>query len=349
MKRDVLAISCLLAMAPAAHADTSMIKPDEWAAYQAAFIEESGRIVDTGNGGVSHSEGQGYGMLLAVLAADRATFERVWSFTKTELLVRDDGLAAWRWEVDKTPHITDSNNATDGDILIAYALALAGTAWGDADKIVAATKMVQTIGTTMLAPFEDMLVIRPAGAGFSEADRPEDGPIINPSYWVFEAFPVFAQLTPDIDWTSVGTQGLTLMQRARIYPAMLPPEWLSLQASDLRPADGFPPDFGYNNIRIPVYMMRANVEARFLKPYAAIGDASGIDRVQVTTDAVLEKLTEPGYLLIQAAINCTLQGTAIPSELQTMTASTYYAATLQLLLLDHLRRDKPACLSGGGS
>jgi len=323
-----------------------MITADEWTAYLAAFVTDDGRIVDTGNGGISHSEGQGYGMLLSVLAGDKASFERVWSFTRTELMVRDDGLAAWRWEEKSTPHIADTNNATDGDMLIAYALALAGKAWGDADKTAAATTLVETIGTTMLEPFEDMLVVRPAAAGFSAEDRPDDGPVVNPSYWVFEAFPVFAELTPQIDWAGVGTQGLELMQRGRIYPAMLPPEWLSLEASKLRPADGFPPDFGYNNIRIPLYMMRAGVDAKFLKPYAAIGDAEGLHRIQVTTGADLETLAEPGYRLIQAAINCTLQGTPIPADLQTLTPSTYYAATLQLLLLDHLRRHQTTCLTG---
>ena len=40
--------------------------PDpRWAAYKTRFFQPEGRIVDTGNGGVSHSEGQGYGLLLA--------------------------------------------------------------------------------------------------------------------------------------------------------------------------------------------------------------------------------------------------------------------------------------------
>ena len=35
----------------------------EWLAFRNRFIAPEGRVVDTGNGGVSHSEGQGYAML----------------------------------------------------------------------------------------------------------------------------------------------------------------------------------------------------------------------------------------------------------------------------------------------
>lgn len=320
------------------------ITPAEWDAYKAAFVGEDGRVIDTGNGNISHSEGQGYGLWLSVLANDRASFERIWSFTSTELLVRDDGLAAWRWEPDRTPHIADANNASDGDTLIAYALDLAGTAWGAPDKTTAARRIVETLGKTMLTEANGLTLILPGATGFSAAER-ADGPVVNPSYWVFEAYPAFARLTPDIDWAKVAGDGLELVHQGRVYPAMLPPDWLSVRDGKYVPAEGFPPDFGYNNIRIPVYLMRAHADARYLKAYDEIGNEEGIGRVQVTTNSVLERLSEPGYRLIQAAIDCTLNDTAIPADLTTFSASSYYAATLQLLLLDYLRRDKATCLS----
>ena len=45
----------------------------EWQIYASTFVTADGRIVDNANGNVSHSEGQGYGLLLAALADD---FER---------------------------------------------------------------------------------------------------------------------------------------------------------------------------------------------------------------------------------------------------------------------------------
>ncbi|MDB5587687.1 MAG: Endoglucanase precursor [Devosia sp.] len=320
----------------------SVIAAAEWAAYQSHFLADDGRIIDTGNDNISHSEGQGYGMLLAVLAQDRAAFERIWSFTQTELMVRDDGLAAWRWEGDKTPHVTDPNNASDGDTLIAYALALAGQDWDEPEKTEAATRIVAALGT-MLIQQSGLTLLLPGGAGFAAADR-ADGPVVNPSYWIFEAYPVFAKLTPKIDWMGLSAGGLALLDRTEFAPSGLPADWVSLAGDKPKPAADFPAEFGYNNIRIPIYLMRAKTGNQQLKAFAHIGNELGLARVNVDTGAVQERLDEPGYRLIQAAIACTLDGTPVPAELRTFAPSSYYAATLQLLLLDHLRRDEASCL-----
>jgi endoglucanase len=47
-------------MLPHAWADTA------WESYKSRFMMPDGRIIDTGNGNVSHTEGQGFAMLLAV-------------------------------------------------------------------------------------------------------------------------------------------------------------------------------------------------------------------------------------------------------------------------------------------
>ena len=60
--------------------------PEAWRAYKTRFVTESGRIVDTANSGISHSEGQGYGMLLAVAANDRVAFDTIWGWTRANLM-----------------------------------------------------------------------------------------------------------------------------------------------------------------------------------------------------------------------------------------------------------------------
>lgn len=139
----VLSIMTLLTAVSAGR--TASIPPEAWSAYKSAFLDPGGRIMDTGNGNISHSEGQGYGMWLAVLSDSLADFELIWSFTRTELLVRDDGLSAWKWDPRTRPHVTDINNATDGDILIAYALALAAGQWNRQDYAEASTAMASAI------------------------------------------------------------------------------------------------------------------------------------------------------------------------------------------------------------
>ncbi len=88
---------------------------DAWAQYKAKFVID-GRVVDNVNR-ITHSEGQGYAMLIAVRASDRTTFDQIWRWTQRELYVRSDGLASWKWEEAAKPHVTDPNNATDGAIL----------------------------------------------------------------------------------------------------------------------------------------------------------------------------------------------------------------------------------------
>ena len=115
-------LACFLASCPqsgGAAPAQPLIAADDWQAYKARFFDRGGRIIDGANGNISHSEGQGYGLLLSVLANSQPDFELIWAFTRTELLLRDDGLVAWKWSSGAKPHVTDLNNATDGDILIA--------------------------------------------------------------------------------------------------------------------------------------------------------------------------------------------------------------------------------------
>jgi endo-1,4-beta-D-glucanase Y len=139
------AFASLIAFCQPAAAQTARIDASSWSAYKTKFLDTSGRIIDNANGNISHSEGQGYGMWLAYLANNPADFEQIWYFTRTELLLRDDGLAVWKWDPSATPHVTDTNNASDGDMLIAYALALAGSAWDNQDYLEAAAKIANAL------------------------------------------------------------------------------------------------------------------------------------------------------------------------------------------------------------
>lgn len=141
----IVCLSAMMLFAGLSLSRAASIPPDAWAAYKGAFLDPGGRIIDTGNSNISHSEGQGYGMWLAVLADNLSDFELIWSFTRTELLVRDDGLSAWKWDPRTRPHVTDINNATDGDILIAYALALAAGQWNRQDYAEASAAIASVI------------------------------------------------------------------------------------------------------------------------------------------------------------------------------------------------------------
>ncbi|MDR6666867.1 glycosyl hydrolase family 8 [Rhizobium sp. 1399] len=341
----LLAGTMMLALAgEPASAQQPRISSEAWAAYKAKFLDPSGRIVDNGNGNISHSEGQGYGLLLAYLAASPADFEQIWYFTRTELLLRNDGLAVWKWDPSATPHVTDTNNASDGDILIAYALALAGSAWNRADYITAATRIAQSTLSETVADFAGRTLLMPGAEGFSGADR-DDGPVINPSYWVYEALPVMAALAPSNQWQRLADDGLSLLKAMQFGPRKLPAEWVSLKRQP-QPAEGFDIEFGYNAIRIPLYLARGGVTDRALLTRLKEGmTANGVPAtIDLTTGQPKTELSDPGYEIVNHVVACVLDGTKLPAEALQFAPAYYYPSTLQLLGLAYVGEKHPECL-----
>lgn len=322
------------------------ITSDEWKAYKDKFLDPSGRIVDTANNNISHSEGQGYGLLLAYLAENRGDFDTIWAFTKTEMLLRDDGLSVWRWDPGTTPHVTDANNATDGDLLIAYAAALAGRDWQRPDLTAAAAAMANALARGSLETIDGSVLLKPGNTGFGAGDR-SDGPVVNPSYWVFEALPVMASLAPDGPWTQLAEGGNALIASAmKIGASQLPPDWVSLKGKPA-PADGFPQEFGYNAIRIPLYLIRAGSRDRaVLQAFQEnMADAEGRVRlVDIKTGDTRRTLGDAGYKAIPALIGCVLDKKPLADELKQFRATDYYPSTLHLLVLSFARRRHPECL-----
>ena len=56
----------------------SQSQADKWSKYKQEFVTENGRLVDFHQNAISHTEGQGYGLMLALHFDDKATFEKIW-------------------------------------------------------------------------------------------------------------------------------------------------------------------------------------------------------------------------------------------------------------------------------
>ncbi|AWN49771.1 cellulase [Methylobacterium terrae] len=348
MTRILAVLLALLGPCVTAAAQTAPLADSEgWRAYKARFVTESGRVVDTGNNGISHSEGQGYGMLLAAMAGDRTTFERIWTWTRANLMVRDDQLVAWRWEPDRRPAVADMNDAADGDLLVAWALAEAVAAWGDPSHRVAGRRIAVELGRKLILPrAAHGPLLLPAVAGFSAEDRP-DGPVVNLSYWIFPAFDRMPLLAPEFDWAGLDRSGRRLIRAARFGPARLPSEWISLAGAP-RPADGFPAEFAYNALRIPLYLaMAGTTEADLYAPFLDLWPRpeAGLALVEVASGRVTARLAESGYGAIPALAACAAKAVPFPPGLTRVRAESehYYPATLQLLALATLKTRYPAC------
>jgi endoglucanase len=339
-----------------------------WQAYSTQFVMADGRVIDNVNGGISHTESQGYGMLLAVAANDKATFERIWSFTQSTMYIREDGLGAWKYEPVSGPaasvadnaapdangaelkvgQITDMNNATDGDVLIAWALAEAGAAGFGENYSARAKDISKALRSTVYDAGKMGLQVMPGKVGFSAAER--DGqPVINLSYWVFPAFERLAALAPQPIWSELTKSGMAHIQASQNFAAALPSDWIALDAATnaRATAPGFDDAFGYNAIRIPLYLAmtgpksRRALRASFEQWFQLEGP---LKTVGVNDRSLRDTLSDPGYEAIRSLYKCATASAPFPAETLTSLDVNYYPATLQLLSIIAARQSYPKCV-----
>lgn len=321
-----------------------------WRTWKARFVTQTGRVVDTANELVSHSEGQGYGMLLAVAANDRAAFDRIWGWTRANLMVRDDQLVAWRWQPNHRPAVADMNNASDGDLLIAWALAEAAELWADVAYRSSARRIaVELARKLVLFKTPQGHLLLPGIVGFSAQERP-DGPVLNISYYVFPALQRLHLVAPEIDWGGLTQTGLDLVKAARFGQSRLPPDWISMKSGQPKAADGFPADFSYNAIRIPLYMAWAGVGGwEHYEDFHAWVSRRGttLSTMDVVTGRERETLGEVGYGGIGQLLLCATDQTRLAPGFRAMRdGEHYYPSTIHLLAMTAVNMRYPQCLGG---
>jgi endoglucanase len=321
----------IIGIATSASPTRQPLDREEWRLYQSRFITEDGRVVDTGNSGVSHSEGQGYGLLLAVAYDDPIQFERLWRWTETHLRVRGDRLFAWRWQADAPAgeEVSDRNSAADGDLLIAWALARAAARWQEPRYLSAARGIAEDVLSQLSLEIGDRRVLLPGAEGFVHGGVVT----VNLSYWIFPALQELARIAPSPAWQELTASGLELLHEARLGAWKLPPDWLAL-AEPPRPSDLFPPVFGYNAIRIPLHLVWAGIDDRdLLQPfldYAAAHDARPPATLDLIDGGTSAERFSPGGQAILALTRRALGGerTPLPCLREDM---DYFTSSLLLL------------------
>ena len=259
-RRSLLAAAPALALLPrAARANAAAeIQRAEWAAFRDRFMAPEGRIVDTGNQNISHTEGQGWAMLSAVRADDRAAFERLHAWTMGTLRRGQDELFAWRFRPGASNPVDDPNNATDGDLFIAWAMLEAGERWGQRDHAAQGNAIARDILRILVRRAGPYPVLLPGARGFERVDHT----VINPSYYAFPAIRALAQAVPDPAWLRVAADGVALLRGGRFGRWGLPPDWLAVRRADgllTLPGD-WAPRFSYDAVRVPLYMAWVGLE-----------------------------------------------------------------------------------------
>jgi endoglucanase len=190
-------------------------------------------------------------------------------------------------------------------------------------------------------------ILLPAVSGFHSDDRP-DGPVVNLSYYIFPAFARLDLVAPEIDWAGLTQTGLDLLDLTRTTPSSLPPDWMSLKDWSARPADGFPPQFSYNAVRVPLYLAWAGLGQReHYAPFMALvlRTRGNLAIVDVATGKDVGNFGETGIGAIGALTACVWNGAKSPPEMTMSHAGeNYYPATLHMLALLATQMRYASCL-----
>lgn len=295
-----------------------------WNAWRTHFLAPEGRVVDTGNGDISHSEGQSYGLLLAYQAGERDTFTRIAEWTEANLARSDMALYGWRWE-PAARAMTDTNNATDGDIVIAWALALAGERWNEPRWTERAREVRAAIRKhCVIARYNRQLLI-PGLQGFIE----DAGVTLNPSYFVWPALDHFAKADGMATWGRVIRDSEDLLRLSRFGRHDLPCDWIRVTGTrSVAPAPDKPPRFGYDAIRVALWGAQGN-RTDLTAPIASYWRSCLAQHRPIPAWIDVVSGQEAEYALSNggAAIAGRLLGTAYPTQL----SNDYFAASQQML------------------
>lgn len=248
----VLVVVSTVAHARVTTAAESYVWLLDWARAAAAadrflddWVDPDGRVVRRDQGGDTVSEGQAYAMAIAVAIGDEARFQKVWAWTQREL-ARPDGLYAWRWHDGA---VVDDSPATDADLLIAGALALAGERFDNPrlTEAAAATSRAILAHETVRVDGRLVLVAGPWAVG---------GRVVNPSYMVV---PIMSELWKqgELQWADVAAGSRDVIDELTTASPHLPPDWAEVDVSGnaliARPT-GDPPSYGLDAVRIPVQL-----------------------------------------------------------------------------------------------
>ncbi|KUR75825.1 glycosyl hydrolase family 8 [Novosphingobium sp. Fuku2-ISO-50] len=294
-----------------------------WTVFRNAFVDASGRVVDRGNGGISHSEGQGYGLLLAVLAGDKGAFQTIYGWTEANLGRQDIALYAWKFDPRLGDPVSDPNNATDGDMLIGWALAEAARRWNDAGWRARSAAIRAAIRAQLVIERHGRHLLLPGRTGFSGAGLVT----LNPSYFIWPALDAFAALDGDGVWGPVIDDAEAIVREARFGASHLPCDWIEIGADGKAvPSRSHPPRFGYDAIRIPLYAL-AGRRASLVQPIADFWRGQGAHPPAWIDVISGERAAYPLSAGGMAIVRRTLGQKPAPEALDT----DYFSAALQAL------------------
>ena len=320
---------------------------DVWLAWRSSNLDATGRVVDQLQRRSSHSEGQGYGMLLAATLGDQRSFDRMETWARLNLAIRSDNLMAWRWFPDDPVKVPDLNNATDGDLFRAWALLRAARRFNVPEYRETARLIVDDIVASCIAPhpggdgFDPLLI--PGAQGFETGT----GFIYNPCY----AMPLaMTELATDLDAPVLAQAARGAVEVARtLAQDGVVPDWVEVTPSGLHAAEGYSFDSGYEAMRLPLYLIWSGLRDhpavyRYAEAQEQVAPGLVATVIDRETGRALSTSDDPGYKAVSALAKCTVRqsvGSQIPPF---STGSPYYPGTLQVFSMIAQIEASPMCI-----
>ena len=309
----------------------------EWESFKRRFIDPSGRVIDTGNGGCSHTEGQGWGMLFAVACDDPDTFESLYTWTARHLRRGYDALHSWRYQPNAPVPVADRNNATDGDLSIATALWRASRRWNRPDYAKVASAMGRDMLVLLVTKAGSRTLLLPGIEGFTS----RDSVTINPSYYAFPMLAEMAEAAPSPIWARLVEDGQAMIEEGRFGQWRLPADWLQISriTGAISPHPHWPARFSWDAIRVPLWLAWArHSDTRAIEAFVSYwqaGRAAPPAWVDLNTNATAPYPAPAGMQAIGClALGCGHSeiGTPMPAGFPAIqAASDYYSSALILL------------------
>ena len=309
----------------------------EWSAFRRRFLAGDGRLIDSGNGGVSHSEGQGWGMLLAAAFDDMASFDLIADWTKRNLQCRpNDALHAWRYIPQSSMPVADHNNASDGDLFIAGALWRGAWRWNRHDLGTAAAEITSDILRKLVRDVGGRTVLLPGAVGFEHARSVT----VNPSYYAIPIIEELAAQHPSSSWQNLRLHWDEMLHDGRFGPWRLPPDWLQVERSTgvLSPDADRPARFSYDAIRVPLWLAWSGTGEQPLRDFLTYWQHQQPQPpawIDLATNNRAAYPAPPGMMAIgkiASELTQKTQNPMRPMQFPALSTSTdYYSAALTLL------------------
>jgi len=251
-----------------------------WGFYKRRFLIDGSHVASNNYGGTI-TEGQSYALLKSVWMNDPDTFQAVWRWTRESMRRPGDYLFGWRWGTlpNGETGLLETENASDADQDIAYALLLAGEKWHQPAYTQAAKHIIADLWRLNVIESDRHYYLLPGTwKGFRD-----EYISIDPSYlapYVYRRF-ALADPTHQAGWTQLANDVYeTLEACSNLTARQLPPNWCGVNYADLkhpksisesiRFSDRQGPGsrhFGYDAFRV---FWRMSMDARLSPPAEAI-------------------------------------------------------------------------------